>query len=225
VNDPQDIERFRVKPRKLAWRDLWQVLPGNLVPLLGVLLFGWDGWEVVLFYYLETAVIGLFHALKLASSQPGSQRNLGGQETPMSPAFATILFVGNYGAFTAIQLYMIWDQIVFPPLAGTEGASFWISVAVLVANHAWQTVGQFFLPGKHRTTRVDALFLEPYSRIFVQQAFAIIGGLLLAFAGNGGLAAVAAFILVKTAVELYVATFWEALLREAGRRRAKKSDG
>jgi hypothetical protein len=38
---------------------------GNLVPLIGVLLYGWDLPQIFLIYWIETAVVGVIGALKI----------------------------------------------------------------------------------------------------------------------------------------------------------------
>jgi hypothetical protein len=46
------------------------VLLANLFPLAGTLLFGWDPFDVVLLYWMENGVIGLFNVLRMALAQP-----------------------------------------------------------------------------------------------------------------------------------------------------------
>lgn len=200
-------------------KDIRNVVPGSLLPLAGAIFLGWDGWEIILFFYIETIIIGLIHAVKLAISQPGSQENIAGQKQPMSPVFATLLFTANYGLFTAIQLYMFWDSIVFPPISGPEGSIFWLSVmGLFIARVTEFTVG-FLLPKKYLTTDVGVLFIEPYPRIFVQQGFAILGSLVISLSGADSLAALIAFVVIKIACELYIATFWDAFLENRNRKK------
>lgn len=52
----------------MSIRDGLAVGAGNLVPLLGVLLFGWSLPEILLVYWIETAVVGGIGALKIRAA-------------------------------------------------------------------------------------------------------------------------------------------------------------
>lgn len=70
---------------------LWQVLGLNIVPLLGVLLFKWDAGTLLAVYWLENVVIGLFHALRLATARGIFWEKL----------FLVPFFLMHYGGFCA----------------------------------------------------------------------------------------------------------------------------
>jgi hypothetical protein len=46
------------------------LIAANLVPLLGVLLFGWDAFEIVALYWAENVVIGAINVLKIVTCNP-----------------------------------------------------------------------------------------------------------------------------------------------------------
>ena len=37
----------------------------NLIPLVGVLWFGWDVWGILTIYWLENGIVGFFNVLKM----------------------------------------------------------------------------------------------------------------------------------------------------------------
>ena len=41
----------------------------NLVPLVGVLWFGWDVWGILIIYWLENGIVGLFNVLKMRRAE------------------------------------------------------------------------------------------------------------------------------------------------------------
>ncbi|WP_146398306.1 DUF6498-containing protein [Pseudobythopirellula maris] len=49
---------------------VWPLLAANALPLLGVLLFGWSTFEIVLLYWLENVVIGVVNVLKIITCSP-----------------------------------------------------------------------------------------------------------------------------------------------------------
>lgn len=52
----------------------------NVVPLVGVLWFGWDVWGILIIYWLENGIFGLFNVLKMRRAE-GSE-----DSSPMAAA-------------------------------------------------------------------------------------------------------------------------------------------
>lgn len=59
------------------WRGFWDYSPSawalvaaNVLPLIGVLLFGWDTFSVVALYWVENVVIGAINVLKMITCRP-----------------------------------------------------------------------------------------------------------------------------------------------------------
>ena len=46
------------------------VILTSLLPIVGVLFFGWDAFTIVLLYWFENGIIGLFNTLRIAISKP-----------------------------------------------------------------------------------------------------------------------------------------------------------
>lgn len=67
------------------------LIAANLVPLVGVLWFGWNVWTVLTIYWLENGIVGLFNILKMHRATP-----------PAGPGI-TLGFVMNYGIFWVVR--------------------------------------------------------------------------------------------------------------------------
>lgn len=65
----------------------------NLLPLAGVLFFGWDVTNLVLLYWAENLVVGFYNILKMLMAQKGK---LSG---PVGKIFQCLFFTFHYGAF------------------------------------------------------------------------------------------------------------------------------
>jgi Family of unknown function (DUF6498) len=48
----------------------WALVVANAVPLLGVLLLGWDTFEIVALYWIENVIIGVINVLKMITCSP-----------------------------------------------------------------------------------------------------------------------------------------------------------
>ncbi|TWT75948.1 hypothetical protein Pla123a_27330 [Posidoniimonas polymericola] len=63
------ITRERLLQRRWSVASL---LAANLLPLLGVVFFGWSTFEVVILYWFENVVIGVINVLKMITCAPDS---------------------------------------------------------------------------------------------------------------------------------------------------------
>lgn len=46
------------------------LVAANMLPLLGVLIFGWSTFEIVLLYWFENVVLGVINVLKMVTCSP-----------------------------------------------------------------------------------------------------------------------------------------------------------
>ncbi len=59
----------------------------NLIPIYGVLFLGWKVFDVVIFYWLETIIIGLFNVIKIYLCQGDAPKNNDEAAKAMGPFF------------------------------------------------------------------------------------------------------------------------------------------
>ena len=74
------------------------ILLQNMIPVAGVLFFGWKAFLLLLFYWLENVVIGLVNLLKIAVS--GFTKN---REAGLVTLFLVPFFVVHYGIFCFVH--------------------------------------------------------------------------------------------------------------------------
>jgi len=53
---------------------IWMLIAANLVPLIGVLLWDWSIFEVVVLYWLENVIIGVINILKMVTCSPDMEK-------------------------------------------------------------------------------------------------------------------------------------------------------
>ena len=61
------------------------LIVANLVPLAGVLFFGWDVWGILIIYWLENGIVGLFNVLKMRRAE-GPEDGVAGRDARDPPA-------------------------------------------------------------------------------------------------------------------------------------------
>lgn len=178
-------ERFRT-PAVAA------LVAANLAPLAGVLFFSWDLGEVMLLYWLESAVIGLFTVLKLALSRS------------WSALFLVPFFLVHFGAFMGGHLVFIvtlfLGDVTYRDVPALVG-SVLIAVAAFVSSHGVSFVQNHLRGGERERVTPNALFVAPYPRIVVMHVTLIFGAFLTMALGTP-VAALALLIALKTAVDI-----------------------
>jgi len=90
----------------------------NTLPLFGVLFLGWTIGVVMLIFWLENVVIGLFNVLRMLVSRKDGIAN------HLSKVFVVPFFVVHYGIFTAVHGMFVITLFVLGP-AGDGIGSTW----------------------------------------------------------------------------------------------------
>jgi hypothetical protein len=169
---------------------LLAIILANLVPLAGVLFWGWTVFSVVFLFWLESLVIGFFNVLKMLFAQ-GTVENLAMNHKPQNSGCAKLFmipfFTVHYGMFMLVQGIFIFiflgkDLKTEPDIATNLhlvlGRFFWWAFIILIINHLISFIFNYWLNGAYRRSEASKLMFAPYSRVFIQQ-FVIIGGAFL----------------------------------------------
>lgn len=197
----------------------WIVLM-NLVPVAGVLFFGWNAILLLLFYWIETVVVGIVNALKLTV--------LALHERAPRPAravawFFVPFFCLHFGIFCMVHGAFVMGMSVFGDMqASTQDAGFpgldvvafalaqlqadedlRVSVLAMVAFQVGSFVALWLLGGQWRETNPIRQMMEPYGRVFVMHATIFVAAIPVILFGQDLLAVVALAVL-KTGLELGV---------------------
>jgi hypothetical protein len=188
----------------------------NLVPLAGVLVLGWDAMLLLLFYWIETLVIGVFNALKIGVIGWGAGR-MGMMICAGMIAFFSLhygIFCSGHGEFLVMLMHfgggsfpesnasfgefgafsMAWS------LLGSD-ADLWWSVVAVVALQAGAFVLFWLWPGTWRTANPFRQMFEPYGRIVVMHLTIMFAALPVLLLGAPWLA-VLALAVMKTGLDL-----------------------
>lgn len=229
----------RTSAAKVSGRAAWPVgaaVALNLVPIVGVLFWGWSAFALIFLYWLENVVIGGRTLISMAASGlAGRSANLLG--VFFFCAFFTVhygLFCYGHGSFVvgmfagdALGAHML-------DLAGAARALFaqqpnlsWGLASIAL----WQTVLLILFVVRGEAAKTDPLSLmgAPYPRILILHVAIIFGGFLLMVL-NEPLAGLVVLALVKTAFDVREASgepvfaFPAAALARAGDAASRRDD-
>lgn len=179
----------------------------NLIPLVGVLLLGWDVLSVLVMYWLENGLIGLLNIARMAlAAGPAG----GGPLAATGAASKVVLipfFAVHYGIFWAVHGVFVFALPSFAA-AAVEGSAAVVSRDVvtvgalaLAISHGASFVLNYLGRGEYRTATVGGLFVAPYGRVVVLHLTVLLGGFVALGAGSP-VALVALLVILKTAVDL-----------------------
>jgi hypothetical protein len=193
---PQAVD---VPPSSLASLSGLALIGANLIPLAGVLFFGWDLASVLVLFWAESAVIAFYTAIKMV---------IVGK---LAAVFAVPFFIGHFGGFMAMHflfIYLLFVRGMSP--AGTEPGirdalvriflPIWTSLAVLFLSHGVSFFQNFLGRREYEATTMSGLMTGPYNRIIVMQLTLIFGGWIIMLL-KSPVPALALLILLKTALD------------------------
>lgn len=175
VETPLPEPHADVVPVSLASASTLVLIIANLVPVAGTMFLGWNLSDVMVLYWAESAVIGLFNIAKIIV--------IGRWAALLAVPF----FMGHFGGFMAVHFLFIFTFFV-KGLDGMNGGagdlaevgllfvSLWPALAALFASHAWSFFSNFMGRGEFRRRTVKDQMSEPYSRIIFMHLVLIIGG-------------------------------------------------
>jgi hypothetical protein len=199
------------------------LIAGNLVPLVGVLFWGWDVWTLLVLYWIENGIVGVFNVLRMLTAQGPVDSRTGQPELVGNVARATLIpfFIVHYGLFWVVHGVFVFALPAFmnafetsgpgsfplggpPDVFGSTGLQ-WdvigIAAAVLAISHGASFVLNYIGRGEYRTARIGLLMFSPYGRLFVLHMTIILGGILTQSLG-APLGALVVLVVLKTALDL-----------------------
>ena len=170
--------------RRLA---LFLLIAVNLLPVFGVLFFGWDVGALVVLYWSENLILGAFTLLKMASV------------AGVMATFPGLFFLIHYGGFCAVHglfilmlllggadmgnlswpFFLVFVELllnVIEQVLALAPAEWVVAFIGLVISHGYSFVANFVLGGERDRATVRELMAAPYKRIVILHISVIAGG-------------------------------------------------
>lgn len=191
----------------------------NLIPLAGYIWLGWELYDLMILYWLESAVVGLFTVARMLTAKQGG--------FPLWLHAAVLLFVipfflVHYGAFWVG--HGLFLGLMFGPGGPTgvtqmppgSGPLAFVQALVLanlihfdalkwpllgmMLSHASAFVSDYLQVPSERSMPVPTLMAFPYSRVFVLHFTIILAGFVAMTVGPS-IGVVAIFVAIKIIVD------------------------
>jgi hypothetical protein len=150
------------------------LVAANLVPVVGVLLFDWSVADLMVLFWAENVVIGVYALLKMAVISRWGVLMMGP------------LFLGHYGLFMAIHLLFVYYMFVRGITAvGPEPAAstaimglfvpLWPALLALVVSHGVSFFYNFLGRREYVGRTMQQQTAEPYQRMALLHVTIVIG--------------------------------------------------
>ena len=185
--DPANTAALNVTADEAAARDLTQqplsltsassllLIFANLAPIAGSMFFSWKLSDIMVLYWAESAIIGLFNVCKIITINR------------VGALLAAPFFVAHFGAFMAVHFLFLYTIFVEPDQAGVAGTgdltmvaavfiALWPAFLGLFLSHAFSFFQNFLGRREYLNRTVDQQMTEPYSRIIFMHVALILGG-------------------------------------------------
>lgn len=170
----------------------------NLIPVVGVLAFGWRVFDVLILYWAENVIVGVINVMRMIkchAAGPGPDFGLG--VVRKMSAMTIPFFVVHYGFFC----YGHYSAVIM--LFGNQPwlSALWLGVAAIAVSHLTSFVWNFIGKEEYRRTTVSALMARPYGRIMVLH-FTVIAGAFLMQKFGDALWMLIVLVGIKIAIDL-----------------------
>ncbi len=157
----------------------------NLIPLYGVLALGWEVFPLMLLFWMENVIIGVFNVLRMLLAE------LQKPAAWVGKLFLVPFFCVHYGMFTFVHGVFVVGLFGGQFRAGASFPSLGmfqkliteqhlgIAVLALVASHAFSFAWNYLGRGEYRTVALQTLMARPYARVVVLHLVILGSGFLL----------------------------------------------
>ena len=184
----------------------------NIIPLVGVLFFGWSVWNILVIYWLENGLVGVINVLKMSAATgdettPGLTFMVNGRPSSSATKFGLIpFFVVHYGIFWVVHGVFVLTLPAFLGPSSDGGMTLdvgpvLVAAAGLAISHGLSFWWNFLRGGEYRRTTAGALMFAPYKRLVALHITIIFGAFAVMLTGAPA-AAVAVLVAIKTAIDL-----------------------
>jgi hypothetical protein len=143
----------------------------NLVPVAGVLLLGWDAGLLVILYWIENIIIGIYNVFKMLLMPPPEG------ESKAPKIFIAPFFAVHYGGFClghGVFVFFLASGFSERSLL-SEAVVLLVPAAGLMVSHGISFYQHYLMGGEREKATLEKLMLAPYKRIVLLHVGILIG--------------------------------------------------
>ena len=173
-----DQSRFDPNSRRARLRTAAAIVIGNLIPVTGVLFLGWSAGAILILYWIENLIIGLFTLPRILMAE-GRNPEVGNMDGPPSRSGTAVFFVFHYGIFWIVHgVFAAILAASFPRAASDSAwtaASFGLAVLAMIFTHGALFWRRWLKTDARRTAHPIGEMFRPYGRLVVLHLTVLLG--------------------------------------------------
>jgi hypothetical protein len=195
------------------------LLAANLVPLYGVLFLDWKVFPLLVLFWMENVIVGVFNVFKMILASPAKP----------GPWLAKVVMVPffciHYGMFTLVHgffVFALFGGAFFGDAPDLDAATVvqtmgayqigWAALALLLS-HFISFAVNYIGKGEYKQSSLSDLMQQPYGRVVILHVTILLGGFLIGFLGSPVIA-----LLLLIVLKMYIDV--QAHLKEHAKFRA-----
>jgi hypothetical protein len=174
----------------------------NLIPLAGVVWYGWSAFDVMLLFWAETSIIGVFAAIRMSVLLVTGRDGFASVAIPV--------FVAFFGMFNLAHGYMIVasfrpDLLHHFDVSGVVDyaratPAFATALMALAGSHLVSFLIHYLGRGEYRKSTLDDLVMAPFSRMMLTHVVLIAGAAAISLTGRPA-ALIAVLVIAKIGLD------------------------
>lgn len=199
------------------------LVASNLLPIVGVLFWGWNLWSIIILYWIENGIVGALNIPKMLLAQGGDEEGRSGLR---GRVLLTGFFAIHYGIFWSVHGIFVW--LFLPLFAGfstfaqpvgfggavvgaSDGLGFsgvrgdvlqWGAIALLIS-HGASFVLNYVGRREYLARSVGQQMSAPYARVVILHLTILFGAFVSALIGQP-IGALVILVGLKTVLDLWL---------------------
>lgn len=222
---------FRAKKGKI-WLSGCILILTNLIPLFGVLFLHWEPWLIIILYWTESGIIGIYNIFKMLISGMFNREKKFSPLGLLGGLFLSLFFLFHYGMFMFCHGFLIITIIsgvfghidmpsssavisqmealltlMFEKTSSVDISRFiteFITIAALCISHGISFFIYFVKEKKFFTTWPFDYMVKPYQRIIVMHITGVFGVFLLVLTNWKATGIIVLWVIIKVITDLRV---------------------
>jgi hypothetical protein len=157
----------------------------NLVPVAGIFLFNWDVFSILFFYWIESAVVGLFNIAKMFMIKSVNAFGVSHKTSGI------VFFIVHYSLF--MLGHGVFLYALFAPV-DIRASTIILAVISLTISHGVSFVTNYIGHKEYEKVTLSQQMVAPYGRIVFMHITIILCGFLISLTGTNQVLLIALII-------------------------------
>jgi hypothetical protein len=164
----------------------------NLIPVAGIFLFDWDVFSILFFYWIESAVVGVFNIAKMLMIKSVNASGISHKTSGI------VFFIVHYSIFMLGHGFFIYA--LFAPV-DIRASTIILAVISLTVSHGVSFVTNYIGHNEYEKVTLSQQMVAPYGRIVFMHITIILCGFLISLTGTNQVLLIV-LVIFKIAIDI-----------------------